>query len=47
MIKEKCKYCEKDFEAHTFDQLSSMILIHVVSKHRDKVEIKEIKNNGK
>jgi len=43
MEKIKCKYCEKIIEGHTLNQVEYMMKQHLISKHLDKIEIKEIK----
>jgi hypothetical protein len=46
MVKRKCKYCSREFEGINEPQVESQLLIHLVSKHLDKIEIKE-KKGGK
>jgi len=47
MIKGKCKYCGKIIEGFTKKQLEHLMSQHLVSIHRDKVEIKERKEELK
>lgn len=47
MIKRRCEYCDKVFEAYSEDELSNQIIIHKIHKHPDKIEIKEIKKGDK
>ena len=41
MIKKKCKHCEKTIEGFTKKQVEHLMLQHLLSKHKDKLEIKE------
>ena len=43
MTKQKCKYCEKEIECVTQEQLDSLMAVHLITKHKDRVEIREIK----
>lgn len=38
-----CKYCDKVIEGHTSNQVEYMMRQHLISKHRDKIKITEIK----
>lgn len=40
MIK-KCKFCDKEIETIDKNQLDYLMLQHLISKHKDKIEIKE------
>ena len=41
MEKTKCKYCGKIIEGHTKNQTEYMMKQHLLSKHRDKIELVE------
>lgn len=43
MNKRKCKYCGKEITGFTKGQLDNMFINHMLSKHRDTKEFKEIK----
>ena len=43
MIKKKCKYCNKEIEGHTEKQVDYLMNQHLLSKHSDRVELKEKK----
>jgi hypothetical protein len=43
MIKIKCNYCNKEFEAHNEEQARKLLLVHKINKHPEKMEIKEKK----
>ena len=43
MIKKKCKYCPKVIEGHTEKQVEYLMKQHLISKHSDKVDLKEKK----
>ncbi len=47
MIEAKCKYCNKIFQGINQEHANSQLSIHLISKHKDKVEIKEIKKEIK
>lgn len=38
-----CKYCNQEIKGTSEDQVNHLLLIHKMSKHKDKVEMKEIK----
>ena len=38
---KKCKYCDKEIEGHTEKQIDSLMKQHLLSKHADRVELKE------
>jgi len=40
-MKQKCEYCEKEFEATTEKQLNANIIMHKINRHPDKITIKE------
>lgn len=41
MVDKKCPYCEKMFSGQSDKQIDYLILIHKLSKHPDKIEIRE------
>ena len=41
MIKKKCKYCNEKFEGSTEKEVDTKMVMHKLTKHRNKVEIKE------
>jgi hypothetical protein len=43
MKKIKCKYCTKVIEGHTDGQIEHLLQQHILSKHKDKIEVREIK----
>ena len=43
MSEEKCKYCDKVISAVNEAQLKSLMDSHLINKHKDKVELREIK----
>ena len=43
MKQQKCKYCPKIIEGYTEKQVEHLMKQHVVSKHSDKVDLKEKK----
>ncbi len=47
MIKRKCKYCPKVIEGHTENQVEHLMKQHLISKHLDKVDLKEKKDENK
>jgi hypothetical protein len=47
MIKKKCKYCPKVIEGHTESQVEHLMKQHLISKHSDKVDLKEKKDGNK
>ena len=44
MEKKKCKYCERVIEGFTEKQVEHLYKLHLISKHLDKVEIKEVED---
>ncbi len=36
----KCKYCDKEIEGHTTNQINHLLKQHIISKHLDKVKFK-------
>jgi len=40
---KKCKYCDKEIEGHTEKQIESLMKQHLLSKHSDRVELREKK----
>jgi len=40
-IKKKCPYCGKEFLGVTESQADNNLIIHKISKHKDKVKIIE------
>ena len=41
MIKKECKYCPKVIEGYTEKQIDHLMMQHVISKHPDKIDLKE------
>lgn len=41
IIKKQCKFCEKVFEGYTDKHIEHMYLMHIIAKHKDKIEVKE------
>lgn len=39
----KCKYCSKVIEGHTHNQIEHLMKQHLISKHLDQIEIREVK----
>lgn len=44
MEKSKCKYCDKKIEGYTSKQVEYLMKQHLLSKHKDKIELSEVKN---
>jgi len=42
MKKKKCKYCDKVIEGFTDKQVEHLMNQHMISVHKDKVELREI-----
>lgn len=38
-MKEKCRYCDKEIEGNE-KQVKHLMLQHLISKHKDKIEIR-------
>lgn len=47
MVKKRCEYCGRLIIGTTEDQTEYLLLQHKISKHRDKLEIKEFKKKMK
>jgi hypothetical protein len=47
MVKQECSYCKKEIEGINQTQLENLMAIHVICRHKDLVEITEIKKGGK
>jgi len=43
MVELKCKYCNQIFTGINKEQVESQLAVHLVTKHKDLVEIKEVK----
>lgn len=43
METRECEYCDMKFEGATEKQVETQLTIHKITKHSDKVEIREIK----
>jgi hypothetical protein len=39
MEKKKCKFCDKEIEGYTEDQINYLMNQHILSKHKDKFEV--------
>lgn len=39
MISKKCLHCNKVIEGHTENQVDYLIKQHILSKHKDKIEV--------
>lgn len=37
MIPKKCKYCDKEIEGHTYNQVDHMMTQHMIARHKDKL----------
>ena len=46
MIKEQCDFCEKEIIGYTASQVSHLLMVHILSKHKKQIEIikKEVKD---
>lgn len=40
MEKQECKFCDKVIEGYTKKQIDYLMNQHILSKHKDKIEIK-------
>ena len=43
MVEKECEYCEKKFNGINDKQVDAQIIIHKVTRHSDRVELKEKK----
>lgn len=43
MIEQKCNHCDKVIQGHQKTQVEYMIMQHVMSKHPEKITVKEMK----
>jgi len=41
MEKKKCPFCEKEIEGYTEKQVEYLMQQHILSKHKDKIEVKK------
>jgi len=36
----KCDFCDKEIEGYTINQVEYLLMQHVLSKHKEKLEVK-------
>ena len=41
MEKKKCKFCEKEIQGYKGSQVEYLMMQHILSKHKDKLEVVE------
>jgi len=41
MITKKCKFCDKEIEGYTEKQVDYLMMQHMLSKHKEKLEVKK------
>ena len=41
MIVKECRYCMQSFEGYTEKQVNHILLMHIISKHEDKIHLDE------